>query len=463
MYLNPDPLSFATVLEGTSSTMMMQIRQKAGGNGFYKVDSVSVSGTGFALEDHNLPRWLVGGGSLDIAVSFTPPTLGYRQGYEGTVEVVSAGAPTSPITAELVASGATSFFPGSRPDVTIALAAGQMNPTSSFPIEFAVQFSQGVTGFALDDIVWNGTFTDVFITAEIIPMGIDGSAYTIQITSLSGAANGTLEPVIADEAALSVARNLSHASTGTPSVSYTALEPGVTVWSDDGPLTSADTVMYEIAFNSVVTNWDQNADITAGILALLSLDGTATGATIDLVETSDSQTFDVTITTGAVDGTLVLVLADDDSLILQENPSTTLNGTGLGDVYGNTLTLMKTVPTVTMVERGFNASANTLEPTVIFVVTFNQPIHNVDSGDWAIVASDPAANVGDLSVVGNAVYMIVNVAGSVGDFGIGLSPTGTVNNMLDVLATVGTPNPDELYFVGQSATATRVDWTLYDR
>lgn len=464
MYLNPDPMSYATVLEGTSVTMTMQVRQKAGGNGFYKVDSATVSGTGFALEAHNLPRWLAGGDSLDLEISFTPPTLGFRQGYTGTVDVVSAGAPTSPVSGDLLATGATSFFPGSRPDVTIDLAPGQMNPTSSFPIEFAVQFSEGVTGFALDDIVWNGTFTAGFLTAEIIPMGIDGSAYTIQITGVSGAATGTIEPTIADEAALSVAKNLSNASTGTPSVSYSALEPSVTIWSDDGPMTSADTVMYEVAFSSIPLDRDPGThpDLTF-LTDLLSLDGTATGATIDTVEINGSDTFDVTITTGAVDGTLVLVLEDDDTLILEENPSTTLNGTGTGFVYGNTLTLMKTVPTVTMVERGFGASPNTLEPTVIFVVTFNQPVQNVDSGDWAIVSSDPAANVGDLSVVGNAVYMIVNVAGSVGEFGIGLDPAGTVHNMLDVLATVGTPIPNEVYYVGTVATSTRVDWTLYDR
>ncbi len=98
------------------------------------------------------------------------------------------------------------------PTVTVNQAAGQIDPAptpnASYPVQFAVQFSEPVTGFTIDDLSWAGS-TATGITANVLANS--STSYTLRVTA-SG--TGTLVPSVPAGAAVDGARNFNTASTG---------------------------------------------------------------------------------------------------------------------------------------------------------------------------------------------------------------------------------------------------------
>jgi uncharacterized repeat protein (TIGR01451 family) len=96
------------------------------------------------------------------------------------------------------------------PTVTIEQAAGQADPTSVSPINFAVVFSEPVTGFDGNDISFAGSTAGGSLTASVTG---SGAGYTVAVTGMSGA--GTVTVSIVTGAAVDPAGNPSAASTST--------------------------------------------------------------------------------------------------------------------------------------------------------------------------------------------------------------------------------------------------------
>jgi hypothetical protein len=100
------------------------------------------------------------------------------------------------------------------PSVTINQAAGQLDPTSSSPINFTVVFSEPVTGFDSSDVLLGGTAgaTTCVVTGS-------GTTYNVAVSGMTQ--SGTVTATVRAGAAQDAAGNLSLASTSTDNtVSY---------------------------------------------------------------------------------------------------------------------------------------------------------------------------------------------------------------------------------------------------
>lgn len=96
------------------------------------------------------------------------------------------------------------------PTVTIDQAAGQPDPTDVSSIEFAVTFSETVTGFDADDIELSGTSS--VATAMVVVSG-SGSSYTVTVSGLTD--GGSVVAAVEADAATDPSGNGNTASTST--------------------------------------------------------------------------------------------------------------------------------------------------------------------------------------------------------------------------------------------------------
>ncbi len=96
----------------------------------------------------------------------------------------------------------TVFYDNSKPGVTIAQAIGQTNPTGNSPINFAVSFSEPVTGFDESDVTIEGT-----AGATTVVVSGNGSEYNIAVSGMTQ--NGTVIISIPSDACNDLAGNLS--------------------------------------------------------------------------------------------------------------------------------------------------------------------------------------------------------------------------------------------------------------
>ncbi|MBN1515420.1 right-handed parallel beta-helix repeat-containing protein [Candidatus Sumerlaeota bacterium] len=320
---NPASIDFGVVTEGTSDTVTLRIG--AGGTETTVISSITFAGDSAITmtSPPAMPLTLAAGEGTTMVVSFVPPAAGFRVEYSATVTVVSNSLNT-PVEVNIEGTGDTTEIRGERPTCEITLGSNVASPTAALPIAFNVEFSEPVTGLEASEVAWNGTLTSASLTVALNALNQAGTLYEVLVTGVTGATTGTLAPTIPAGVCVSGLGRINYASTGNPSVTYDSTLIGVTLWTDDAPVTDGDVVTYSVTFTEPVDGFSQT---------LLSLAGTATGAAITTVtETVTDQAYDVAIDTSAAsDGSLNLVLEDDDTIIQQtirneypitvENPS----------------------------------------------------------------------------------------------------------------------------------------------
>jgi hypothetical protein len=123
------------------------------------------------------------------------------------------------------------------PMVTIDQAADQADPASTAPINFAVVFSEPVTGFGADDLILGGTAPG---TLAAVVTG-SGTTYNVAVSGMSG--SGTVEAYVMVCAAMDAAGNQSEPSTSTDNfVLYDAPDPTA---DNDSYETNEDTQLID--------------------------------------------------------------------------------------------------------------------------------------------------------------------------------------------------------------------------
>jgi len=453
--LSPDPLTF-TALEGTTTNKTLAI-SVVSGNEAVEITGADVTGAEFSLvgTPFAAPVTLLAGGSMDITLAFTAPVVGDRTEYAGEVSVANSGVVT-PVTSDLEGVGITSLLPiETHPTCVITRSAHTVNPTSILPIEFDVVFSEGVSGLALGDVEWAGSPD---LDAAIIPLGTDGTRYTIQVTAVN-AGTATLHPSIIAAAAKSIALLPSAASTEgdpVPVVTYTDANLAVVINTTQAPVTDAATVTYTVTFPEAVSGFSASD---------LVLDPAPAGSTIGTpVMTNPSTAWTVAVTPGG-EGPLCLGLADNDQISKDGDPSAKLNGAGTGVVYGNTTEVDTTAAALVSIKRAFGALLTTRETIVIFEVKFDDAVTGVDAGDFVLTNSDPSAAISTVAAIdADTVYVICDTGTARGVFGLVLSPTAAITDqMTRTVAAPGAPDPLEHFVILNPAVPTAVDntWTLY--
>jgi hypothetical protein len=282
---------------------------------------------------------------------------------DGTVEpTIPAGGVEDPVGNTNTVSTSTDnsvTYDTTKPDVTIAQAGSQADPTNSSPINFTVVFNESVTGFATGDVTLGGTAgaTTGTVTGS-------GTTYNVAVSGMTG--NGTVTATIASGVAQDAASNTNNASTSTDNtVSYDAVKPDVTINQKGGQAdpTNASPVVFTAIFDEPINDATfTNADISVG--------GTATTGTVSVTEVApnDDTTFEVSIVVTA-DGTV----------------APTIPAGGVEDQAGNTntvstsadnsVTVDGTKPNVTINKSGGQADPTSGSP-VLFTVVFDEPIND---------------------------------------------------------------------------------------
>jgi hypothetical protein len=168
-------------------------------------------------------------------------------------------------------------------------------------------------------------------------------------------------------------------------------------------LTNASSVNYSVTFNRDVTGVNA-ADF------VLTTSGVSGAAVSGISGSGGSYT--VTVNTGSGDGTLRLDLVDDNSII--DNTLSPLGGPALndGNFSGETYSIDKTPPTLVSITRGgINPNGGA---SVNFLVTFSEPVLNVDPADFALVTTQ-LSGASITGVNGSAATRVVSVNTGSGD------------------------------------------------
>jgi hypothetical protein len=110
-------------------------------------------------------------------------------------------------------------FDSTAPTTTISHASGQDDPTAASPINFAVVFSEPVTGFGSADVTVGGTAGAT--TVEVTGSGV---SYNVAVSGMTD--GGTVTASVAEGAATDAAGNASTAS-DEGVVTYTVTPPAV--------------------------------------------------------------------------------------------------------------------------------------------------------------------------------------------------------------------------------------------
>jgi len=200
---------------------------------------------------------------------------------------------------------------------TATMTSTAPDPTSTSPIPVTVTFSENVTGFSQEDlVVVNGTISD--FTA------VSGSVYTFSLTPLG---QGLVTVDLPANRTQDAAGNGNEAAT-TFSRTYEIVQsdyPTVLSLVCKGPKQSNHAIVkFKITFSEPVSGVDVS-DFR------LVLTGSITDASILSVKQSGKggRVYIIEVNSGKGQGTLGLLLIDDDSIVdAQQNP---LGGTGVGN------------------------------------------------------------------------------------------------------------------------------------
>ena len=201
--------------------------------------------------------------------------------------------------------------------------------------------------------------------------------------------------------------------------------------------TNADSLVFRATFSEAVQN------VNAG-----DFDVSGTTATITNVATVNASTYDITVSGGDLAGLNGVV--GIDLAAGQDITDTTSNALPAGEpTTDQTYVVDNTAPVLSSFARSNPATSPTDADTLVFRVTFNEAVNNVDTGDFdvtgttAIVAvvSPVSASSYDVLIAGGD---LPNLNGTVGlDLAVGQDITDPAGNALPA----GEPATDETYVV----------------
>ncbi|MEW6404974.1 MAG: hypothetical protein AB1649_24525 [Chloroflexota bacterium] len=274
------------------------------------------------------------------------------------------------------------------PDVTAPIVTSitriQADPTNLANVDFALTFSEPVTGVDVSDfaLTLGGPISGSSIT------GITGSGQNYIVSVNTGTGDGTLRLDLIDndsikDAALNALEGIGrNDGTFTEGEVYTidkAIPAVVSILRADPSPTAAATVHFVVTFSELVTGVD-GSDFT------LTPTGNITGFGLVSWTQVGGQgvNYEVTINTGSGDGTLRLGIGEDDTIVDATGNPLGGPGIGNGNFEGETYTINKNAPVaVSNVRQDPNPTS---ADVVHFTVIFSEPVTGVDSTDFLVTA-----------------------------------------------------------------------------
>ena len=262
---------------------------------------------------------------------------GVGSSYDKNATFAALGAFTSEMTAGSPVAAST------RLDITDNIPG-----IANGPVTFTFQFSEGVTGFSVDDITVSGGSTGLFTQ-------VDADTYTLVVTPPTDTASGSIQVDVATDAARSLIGNLPTAA-GNASQAFDTLAPQITIASPATALSGTPTLQ-------------GTTDLPDGSLITVSIDpdndaGTANNLIYRVVAAGGLWSLDLAAT-APVSGTLPaggLVSYSKVTASATDAAGNTASAVELNPPTVNTQTTSDTTPVVS--GTWTNVAGDTLSVTV---------------------------------------------------------------------------------------------------
>lgn len=285
----------------------------------------------------------------------------------GTVTAaVSAGAAADAAGNTSLASTSTDNSITYAPlTVTINQAVGQADPVNTSPVNFTVEFSEGVTGFAAEHITLTGIAGAS--VASITPVGVAQRVYTVAVNVPT---SGTLTAAIgANKVFVGAYGNLASTSTDN-SITFDNVQPTVTINQAAGQAdpTRIQPVSFRVVFSEPVTGFT-SSDVT--VVGPAGATATVTGS---------GTTYDVAIGGMTASGVLMASIAPG---VAQDAAG---NGNQASTSTDNTVTFDNDQLTVTIDQDGAQADPAVAGP-INFTAVFNKSVSDFTSSDVIVTSS----------------------------------------------------------------------------
>lgn len=321
--------------------------------------------------------------------------------------------------------------------------------TGKESVVYTIIFNQAVTGVALSDF----KFTTIDGAPTPVPISITGSGTTYKLTVGTGTGNGTFEVLLDDDDGIINIAGTPLGGTGqnngdftgqrytidkTPPTATIALKAGTPVRN------AADSVVFLVDFGVPIKGIDTNA--TGGFNDFVPVQGPGiSGAQITKVNPlnpndPDNTLYEVTVNTGAGNGTLGVQLIDKDT-IRKQTTDVPLGGAGLGNgtVSSPAYTIDKTSPTVAAINRLDNSPTG--NATARFRVVFTQDVKGVTLDDFVAAGNGGISGASLVSITPIDVTssgtarnydVIVNTGRGDGSVGLNVTDNDSIRNELNV-------------------------------
>jgi hypothetical protein len=281
------------------------------------------------------------------------------------------------------------------PTVTIEQATAQLDPTNTGPICFRVVFSEPVSDFDANDVIFSNSSAPG--TLAVANFSGSGTTYDVAVSGMTG--SGRVVANIAAGVAQDAAGNLNLASTSTDNVvTYDITPPTATIEQATTQLDPTNTapICFRVVFSESVIGFAADD---------VSLSGTATGTLVASVSGSGT-TYDVVVTGMTGSGTVIADFAAGKAQDAAGNFNLASTSTD------NVVTYDVTPPTVTI-----DQASTQLDPTnrasIWFTVVFSESVVGFAADDVSLSGTAPGTLVA--SVSGSGTTYNVAVSGMTGN------------------------------------------------
>ncbi|MCC6796743.1 MAG: hypothetical protein IT366_16615 [Candidatus Hydrogenedentes bacterium] len=275
------------------------------------------------------------------------------------------------------------------PPFVVSIVRNGGSPTNAASVSYTVTFNENVTG------VGNGDFT--LTTSGVSGASVSGTAQvtpsTYTLTVNTGSGSGTIRLDLSDNDSIRDTLNTPLGGTGNGNGDFTTGEvytidktaPAVSSIARAGSdPTSSATVSFTVTFTENVTGVN-NGDFS---LTTSGVTGTSVASTTQVTP----STYTVTVNTGSGSGTIRLNFVDNNSVTDGVG-----NATAVGFTTGEVYTIDRTGPTVSSINRvGTNPTG---AASLDYLVTFNENVTGVDSGDFSLTNTGTIAGTSITGVV----------------------------------------------------------------
>lgn len=273
-----------------------------------------------------------------------------------------------------------------------SIALVNPNPTAANIVNFAVAFSQDVTGVDVSDFALSAASLTGAAIASVTP--VSGNIYNVAVNT--GSNSGTLGLNLIDDDSIlnAVSTPLGGAGVGNGGLvgqAYTVnkVPPRVASISRlDANPTNGATINFAVVFNESVAQVDANdfALATQGV----------TNAQIASVTRVNGNFYTVAVATGSGNGSIGLSLVDNDSIL--NSVGTPLGGVGAnnGSFSGEIYSIDKAAPTVDIVDVAPDPRRDLVDQITL---RFSEAVTGFNLADLQLTRGGAAVSLKDATLV----------------------------------------------------------------